>query len=124
MWRDVVRKMFITSGFVKRPDFTVQRMSRHPSPRELLPGKLILVMDHERAKWACFVCPGGCGNRFQLSLNASRRPSWNVTVDWLMRPDISPSIHQLDSCKAHFFVRGGNVDWCKDSGHQLNKKPL
>ncbi|WP_244216485.1 DUF6527 family protein [Herbaspirillum rubrisubalbicans] len=95
-------------------------MDRHPSPSDLKPGVLVVVRGGGQKKWACFQCPGGCGNRFQLSLNQTRRPNWVIEHDWLGRPSVSPSIHQRDACHAHFWIRGGRITWCPDSGHQAS----
>ncbi|WP_368040676.1 DUF6527 family protein [Roseicella sp. DB1501] len=91
-------------------------MDRHPTPEELPAGRLVVVEDGGRQKWVCFRCPGGCGARLQLSLNPTRRPRWGVSLDWLRRPSISPSVHQTNACRCHFWVKQGAIDWCRDTG--------
>ena len=118
MWRDLLREALITIGVVRRPDMALKIMDHQPAPRDLLPGTLIVVEGGGKKKWVCFQCPGGCGNRFQLSLNPSQHPRWTVDSDILGRPTIHPSIHQHDACRAHFWVRAGRIEWCSDSGHQ------
>lgn len=118
MIRDWIREAFVTLRLIRRPEMTVRVMDRHPGPKDLAPGVLVVVEGGGKQKWACFQCPGRCGNRFQLSLNPSQRPRWIVECDWLGRPTISPSIHQKDSCRAHFWIKAGDIEWCSDSGHK------
>ncbi|MEM9374626.1 MAG: DUF6527 family protein [Pseudomonadota bacterium] len=75
--------------------------------------EFILVRPDGVSKWAAFPCPGGCGQRIELSLNPNRRPYWRVSLDWWRRPTITPSVHQQNSCGCHFWVKEGRVDWCK-----------
>ncbi|HAV45404.1 MAG: hypothetical protein CME74_09110 [Halomonas sp.] len=73
----------------------------------------VLVCDSGISKWASFRCPGGCGERIDLSLNPHLRPNWKVTLDWWRRPTVVPSVHQRNNCGCHFWIRKGKVDWCK-----------
>ncbi|WP_306609890.1 DUF6527 family protein [Paracoccus yibinensis] len=61
-------------------------------------------------------CPCGCGERLQLSLARERRPRWRLEVDHLGRPTLAPSVRMQDGCRAHFHLRSGKVEWCRDSG--------
>lgn len=122
MWRDSVRETLIAIGFVRRPYMTLKIMDRHPGPKDLAPGILVVVEGGGKKKWACFQCPGGCGNRFQLSMNPAQRPRWTVEIDILGRPTIHPSVHQHNDCRAHFWVRAGQIEWCADSGHKNTPK--
>ncbi|WP_333722496.1 DUF6527 family protein [Agrobacterium tumefaciens] len=56
-----------------------------------------------------------------LSLNPSRRPKWQVTLDFWSRPTIKPSVHQLNECGCHFWITNGTIDWCP-SGRPTNSK--
>lgn len=118
MWRDIARQALVAAGIIPRPDLVARVMDSHPTPGDLKPGVLVVVQDGDRAKWACLRCPGGCGEKLQLSLNLSRRPRWAVSLDWLQRPSVSPSIHQLNDCRCHFWIKGGTVEWCVDSGRR------
>ena len=119
MWRDFVRATFLLLGIIEKPTLVVRFVDRHPAPEDMLEGVLIVVRGGRAYKWACFRCPGGCGHRFQLSLNPARRPRWAVTTDWLNRPTLTPSVLQTTACRAHFWVRQGHVDWCADSGSHV-----
>ncbi|MGE8941514.1 DUF6527 family protein [Leptospira interrogans] len=118
MWRDTLRQILVALGIIRRPDLVGRTSDRHPTPDELPAGLVIVVKDGGRAKWACLRCPGGCGEKLQLSLNANRRPSWATVFDWLRRPTVSPSVRQLSACRCHFWIKGGAVEWCADSGRR------
>ena len=116
MWRNFVRGLLVRIWIVRRPDLAARVMERHPAPEELPPGVLVVVQDGDRQKWACFRCPGGCGAELQLSLHPTRRPRSAVGLDWLYRPTLSPSVHQQNACRCHFWVKRGAVEWCADTG--------
>lgn len=103
---------------VGRSDLVGRVSARHPTPEELQARSLIVVRDGALDKWACFRCPGECGEKIQLSLSRARRPRWSVRLDWLLRPTIEPSVRQLNACRCHFWVEHGQVQWCADSGHR------
>ena len=116
MLRDLVRRLLVGIGAIRRPDLIGHIIDHHPTPAELPAGVLLLVQDGNRQKWACFRCPGGCGEKLQLSLNMTRRPRWAVSLDWLLRPTVTPSVHQLNACRCHFWIKQGMIEWCGDSG--------
>lgn len=95
-------------------DFTATERLRLPPRDQCESEEFIVVSDGGVSKWVTFRCPGGCGERIDLSLNPHKRPHWKVTVDWWRRPTIAPSVHQLNTCGCHFWIRKGKVDWCKD----------
>lgn len=69
-------------------------------------------------KWAVFRCPKHEDEIIQLSLMQNRRPRWSITLDFLDRPTIHPSVRQLDGAYAHFWVKSGAIDWCADTGRR------
>jgi hypothetical protein len=83
-----------------------------PAGAEIPHGKLLVVRDGQIDKWLCLSCPGGCGMTISLSLNPNRRPRWNVIRDSWCRPTVQPSVHQLNDCGCHFWIKQGQVDWC------------
>lgn len=111
----IIRYLLVSLRLIPKPDFVSRVVPSHPSPEEIALGEIVIVGDRKYQKWACFRCPDNCGEIVLLSLNPSRHPSWRVTVDWLSRPTLHPSVRQLADCKCHFWVREGRVDWCEDS---------
>lgn len=114
----VLRRTLARFGLIEAPALAGQYVPHHPTPEELSPGQVLVVRDGGLQKWACFRCPGGCGEKIMLSLSRNRQPHWKAQVDWLGRPSLEPSIRQVNKCRCHFWVRRGRVDWCTDSGRR------
>ncbi|WP_416235422.1 DUF6527 family protein [Nitrospirillum sp. BR 11164] len=110
---DFIRLFLVALGFIERPALVAATVPQHPGPAEFVDGRLLVVTNGALQKWACFRCPCGCGERVLLSLAENRRPRWSVSVDWLGRPTLSPSINRLDGCRSHFWVRRGRIEWCR-----------
>ncbi len=115
MWNDLLRRLLVFVRFIPRPYVVGRIMTHHPTPEELPEGILVLVKDGDRQKWACLRCPCGCGERLQLSLNQSHRPRWVVVFDCLRRPTVTPSIHRLNACRCHFWIKRYMLKWVNDS---------
>lgn len=111
MRRTVAR--FLRSLGLLPYELLAREQATHPNPASLGVGDLVVVRDGEHIKWACMRCPGGCGADIKLSLNPSRRPRWTVVHDWFGRPTVSPSVHRRDGCGCHFWIRRGQVEWCR-----------
>ncbi|MEH2002841.1 MAG: DUF6527 family protein [Nostoc sp.] len=116
--RGVVRQLLIWLRFIRQPDLSARIVPTHPAPENIKPGEILVVGDAEYQKWACFRCPGGCGENILLSLNQKRHPCWAIAIDSLGRPTLQPSVRQLNECHCHFWVRQGIVEWCADSGQE------
>ncbi|MDA8586533.1 DUF6527 family protein [Rhodobacteraceae bacterium] len=110
--KNFLANLFRRFGWL-RFDFLVTRQASFPPSTADNAGELIVVESGEIKKWACMNCPGGCGERIALSLNPDRRPRWKVTNDFWQRPTIHPSVHQQNKCGCHFWVKKGQVHWCK-----------
>ncbi|WP_424340877.1 DUF6527 family protein [Henriciella sp.] len=101
---------------IRQSRYRLQHSHTQPD-LELLDAETIVVVGSFSApKWAVFRCPGNCSTVYRLSLNADQSPHWRVSVDWLGRPSCSPSIHQKSACHAHFWIRAGRVQQCRDNG--------
>ena len=88
MWipRNLLRRVLVACRLVERPALSGRYIHRHPSPDDLQEGEVLVVRDAALEKWACFKCPGGCGEKIMLSLSKKKRPHWAVQLDWLGRP--------------------------------------
>lgn len=76
-------------------------------------GRELVVAREDQLDWeAAMRCPCGCGDKLELELVPEAKPRWNLTLDHHRRPTLHPSIHRVDRCKAHFFVRKGKIIWC------------
>lgn len=121
MWRSVARTILKWCRLIPRPEMVAELSGRHPSPTEMVDGVMLVVQDGDLQKWACLRCPGGCGERIQLSLNAKRRPRWVVTIDALGRPSVTPSVNVLNDCRCHFWIRQGGISWV---GAPPDRRPI
>jgi hypothetical protein len=99
-----------------RPDVVSRLVDQQPANRALEPGVLYIVSGGPTPKWAIMQCPCGCNEKLQLSLNPTRRPRWSVHRDRLRRVTVDPSVRQTGGCRAHFWIRRGMIEWCRDSG--------
>jgi hypothetical protein len=109
-----MRQLLVWMRRIRQPDFVVRRVRVHPAPEEIKSGVMVFVGERHLQKWACFRCPGGCGEVVKLSLNAKQHPCWQVEIDNLARPTVVPSVRQLNDCGCHFWIREGIVKWCDD----------
>lgn len=121
MTRRLIRWMLIALHLVRRPDFVVRAFNRQPTAAQLKPGIVAVVGNENYQKWACLICPGGCGEKIMLSLSTKRHPRWSVRSDIYSQPTIEPSVWQQNECGCHFWIRGGMVEWCK--GGRPQKSP-
>lgn len=96
-----------------RFDFLTTKASTLPNPTTVLPESLTVVESGKIKKWACLKCPGGCGEVISLSLNPNQRPRWSVAEDFWSRPTVHPSVHQKNDCGCHFWIKKGQVTWCR-----------
>ena len=118
MLRSLLRRSLELLRAIPRTEVSSQ-MSRDRPAAENLKSDQLIVVRGETDKWALMRCPCGCGERLQLSLTRERRPRSSVEVDQLGRPTLAPSIRMRDGCRAHFHIRKGRIDWCRDSGRQF-----
>ena len=118
-FKALCRALLIWLRIIQLPDLTARIVPDHPLPDTLEAGWIYVVGGPGYQKWAYFRCPADNDEIIQLSLMPNHRPRWGVTIDFLQRPSIHPSVRQLDGSYAHFWVRNGRVDWCSDTG----KKP-
>ena len=111
---DILRKSLEFFHLIPQSSLIARITPTHPTSGEIVLGEMTNLRDGID-KWACFHCPGGCGETIKLSLSQNRRPKWTVTSDWLRRPTISPSVRQTNECRCHFWIHQGRIDWCNDS---------
>lgn len=114
--RSILLWLLVALGLARKPDFTVLTVSDHPDESAIRPGRVYVVTSGGHMKWAYFLCPADPTEVIQLSLMTSRRPHWRLRLDWADRPTIDPSVWQIAGSGAHFWIRGGVVEWCEDSG--------
>lgn len=83
-------------------------------PEKLEPKTLYLIGEDDAYWLAVLACPCGCGDAIRLPMSPGSSPCWRVDRP-LNPPTLWPSIHRTVRCKSHFFLRRGNIDWCRDN---------
>lgn len=91
--------------------YRLRVVSDNPANESVKGDSIYVVGGTYYAKWAYLKCPDGCGDTIMLSLSDSKKPSWSISQDDFGRPTLYPSIHKLDGCKSHFWIRDGKVIW-------------
>ena len=112
----LIRFLLIKLRIIERPDLILKVMTEQPANKDLKLGELVIVGKKLSPKWAVLKCPGRCGHIMRLPLMSRASPRWAIQSDWLRRPTASPSVHQKNACRAHYWIKKGKVIWCKDSG--------
>ncbi|WP_340674313.1 DUF6527 family protein [Enterobacter cloacae] len=95
-------------------DLLIKKSKNYPLESQVNANEIIFVTTGEIDKWACFKCPGQCETIISLSLNKNRNPKWTLTTDIFNRPTVTPSIHQINKCRCHFWITKGQIIWCKN----------
>ncbi|MGH6958615.1 MAG: DUF6527 family protein [Caulobacteraceae bacterium] len=85
-------------------------------PDRLPKNAAVVVSSGGPPKWISFDCPCRSGHRVLLNTDPGRRPAWSVTWSPKGGLSIAPSVDFHDGRRrCHYFVRGGKIDWAKDT---------
>ena len=114
-FKALCRALLIWLRIIPVPELLARVVTDHPSPETLNAGWIYVVGG------SGFRCPADNSEIIQLSLMQTHRPRWKVTIDFLQRPTIHPSVRQLDGSYAHFWVKAGRIDWCEDTGKTTSR---
>ena len=83
------------------------------SPPNPLPFRSLVLAREDEEDWCVGMrCPCGCGRKIELLVIREAKPRWDLTVDAIGRPTLTPSVWLRDGCKSHFWIRKGGVQWC------------
>lgn len=83
-------------------------------PQRLAPKTITVARENQELWVAGLICPCGCKSRMELMLLDEAKPRWDLNVDKKGRPTLNPSVWRNTGCKAHFWLRSGQIIWCKD----------
>jgi hypothetical protein len=83
-------------------------------PQELPSQTLVVAKEGSELWTAGMVCPCGCGRRIELMLLEGVKPRWDLLVERSGNPSLKPSVWVRDGCRSHFWLRDGQVHWCRD----------
>lgn len=93
-------------GIWIRPRYLLADVSEAPDDSELPLDLVLREVRSRHPKWMHLRCPQ-CHEHIQLAMAGT--PKWELEVDFLRRPTLSPSIWQVGGCGAHFFIERGAV---------------
>ena len=82
-------------------------------PDKLRARRIYLIGEDGEYWFAAMSCPCGCAATIQLSLLPDERPHWRYQQHDNGTLTLQPSVWRTKGCKSHFFVRHGEIDWCK-----------
>ncbi len=86
---------------------------RHfPGKEGMLPG---ILYYSEEFELTTHLCACGCGEETVLPIGPN---DWQLVIDADALPTLNPSIGNWrgqSPYHAHYFIRGGKIDWCADS---------
>jgi len=72
---------------------------------------VIYIVGENHCKWlAMLICPCGCGDVIQLNLLPECDDQWTIKIKRKLIT-ITPSINRRLSCKAHFLIIKGHLEW-------------
>jgi hypothetical protein len=86
---------------------------RSDVPESLARDTLAVVGTRERPKWAVLECPCGRGHQLVVSLSPQHPPHWRLG-EGQRGPSLKPSIDSRRAYRCHFWLRDGQVQWCRD----------
>lgn len=118
MIRSVLRRTWhwIVGWFRAAPErpFTLTYVESDELPSEI-PTRTLVVAREEGDLWSAgMICPCGCKRRIELMLLSGVKPRWDLHVDRAGLPTLWPSVWVNDGCRSHFWLRGGEISWCRD----------
>lgn len=82
---------------------------------DLLEDRVLLVAREAGELWAAgLVCPCGCSRRIEIMLLSGVKPRWDLIIEDSGRPTLRPSVWANDGCRSHFWLRDGQILWCRE----------
>lgn len=93
-----------------KPEYKFLNVEELP---ENLKDRVIYIIGRQEQPWLlAFMCPCGCKDSIQLNLLKEAQPCWSFKIR-NNKLNVFPSIRRIKSCKSHFFIRNGKIDWVK-----------
>lgn len=85
-----------------------------PEQPDKLSERIIYLIGEGGHLWfAVMLCPCGCGETLHMSLLVDGRPRWELTEHFDGTISLVPSIWRKTGCRSHFWLRHGQIRWCK-----------
>ncbi len=122
LWRSVYDVVALPARWLenrKKPRIIFYRFEHVDEfPDSLNPHKLYLAGENGYFWAAAMLCPCGCGDVIELNLLKKARPCWSVNEHPDGLVSLMPSVWRREGCHSHFFLRRGQIEWCRDYATQ------
>ena len=100
--------------FVKKPTHRRVTIIEGDTPPDIITGDNFVLAREDDEDWAvAFLCPCGCKDRLELALTPEVKPHWTLKLDEDNHPTLHPSVWRKTGCRAHFWVKAGEIVWCE-----------
>jgi hypothetical protein len=74
-------------------------------------GSSLYVVGGSQPKWIVMSCPCGCGERIDVNLMRTRRPTWQLSLQG-GQVSLHPSLWvPKERCGSHFIIRNSRITW-------------
>lgn len=90
------------------------RVVEEALPQKIADKTIYIVQEDGFLEYASMLCPCGCGTMLYMNLIPDMRPFWNVTWHENGTVSLYPSVWRQKTCKAHFWFKKGQVQWCTE----------
>jgi hypothetical protein len=79
---------------------------------DVLEERMVYLVGDDTYLWSAVMrCPCGCKQRLEMNLLPMAKPAWKLSEGKKGEITLHPSIWLKTGCKAHFFLRGGKIQW-------------
>ena len=82
-------------------------------PNALRRRTLYIVREDGFDEQAALMCPCGCRRVLHMNLIPDERPCWQVTQHNDGTATLYPSVWRKGDCGSHFWLRQGQIQWCR-----------
>ena len=100
---------------------SVTEVQKTPNNANIEKQKFVSVIYKGAPHWSLFRCPCGCDDVISLPMQPPHNPRWQLEKSASGLPTLFPSIWRNKGCMSHFWVKEGDIVWCRDSGTELWK---
>jgi hypothetical protein len=117
--RRLFNSMQVWFGLKTKP---LKVLRLHELPDILDPSAVYILGEGKYLWFAAMLCPCGCGELLQMSLLPEAKPRWRLIEHKDQTISLYPSIWKKAGCHSHFFLRRGQVEWCKSKQEVYRQK--
>ena len=106
---------FLWNLLFGEPRFKAERVTEIPD--KLHPKKIYVAGEGSYLWFTAMICPCGCGEILYMNLDQKSWPNWKIEIHNDRTVTLFPSVNRTIGCRSHFYVRKGQIQWCKTIIH-------